>query len=152
MSERIAIVGSRQGADTEAVIQFVRALHVKHPDSVLVSGGAEGVDRIAETTWLGLGGELISYRPTKVADEKYVIEEWKLGGEQPQVRVMIEQPSFENYKSACLWRDHLISEEADRIVGFFAPQGSRGAEFTLSWGEESQPKPRYRYFAQVPCE
>ena len=152
MSEKVAIVGSRQGASYEDVLGFVTEMYARHPDTILVSGGAMGVDRIAETTWQGLGGEVLSYRPTKLADEKYVIEEWKLGGSEPSVRQMIEHPSFENFKSAALYRDTLISEVADRIVGFMSAMGSPGAEFTLGWGEESQPKPRYRYYAQMPCD
>jgi predicted Rossmann fold nucleotide-binding protein DprA/Smf involved in DNA uptake len=45
VSERIAVVGSRQGADLEQVERFVRALHSRQPSSLLISGGAAGVDK-----------------------------------------------------------------------------------------------------------
>jgi predicted Rossmann fold nucleotide-binding protein DprA/Smf involved in DNA uptake len=43
---RVAIVGSRDYPDLDAVKCFVEKLP---PDSVVISGGARGVDRIAET-------------------------------------------------------------------------------------------------------
>lgn len=148
MTECVAIVGSREGADEEAVRRFVRALHAKHPDTILLSGGAPGVDTVAEQEWLSLGGRLKSYRPTKVRDEHYEVEVWELGGETPMVYRLQDFPSFENYKSAALARDTLIADEADRLVGFTRRGGSRGTAFTMAWGEESQPKPRYH----IPCE
>lgn len=43
---RIAIIGSREYRDSQAVIDFVDSLP---EDTVIVSGGAPGVDQIAET-------------------------------------------------------------------------------------------------------
>jgi hypothetical protein len=161
VAERVAIVGSREGADEADVRHFVTALHVKHPDIILVSGGAPGVDIIAEQLWLSLGGKVDSYRVVASKWEtqgntmravQYGVEKWELGVENPRVFALIEHPSFADYKSTALYRDTLISETADRIVTFQAPRGSRGAGFTAEWGEESQPKPRYNYFAKMPCE
>jgi hypothetical protein len=44
---RVAIVGSRDYPDLDQVVQFVRGLP---SDTVVVSGGARGVDRTAEQT------------------------------------------------------------------------------------------------------
>ena len=145
MSERVAIVGSREGVPAEVVRSFVRQLWEKHPDTILVSGGAVGVDRIAEQEWLRLGGQVESYRPVQMAVDVYGVEKWELGGSSPRVYALVNDLTFENYKSAALYRDTMIAEAADRIVGFVKRGGSRGTEFTLEWGEESQPKPRYRY-------
>lgn len=47
---RVAIVGSRQGVQSAAVERFVSVLGRKYPDSVVVSGGAQGVDSWAVET------------------------------------------------------------------------------------------------------
>jgi len=48
MSFRVAIVGSRDYPQPGAVRGFVRSLAAEHQDLVIVSGGARGVDLIAE--------------------------------------------------------------------------------------------------------
>jgi hypothetical protein len=146
--EYVAVVGSREGVDDDVVVKFVTALWKKHPNTILVSGGAKGVDERAEQTWLALGGRVLSYRPKKLADEHYVIEVWALGDDKPIVYILSDFPSFADYKSAAFARDTLIAETAHRIVGFQRSGGSRGTQFTMTWGEESQPKPRY----VMPCE
>jgi len=45
---RVAIVGSRSGVDLDQVQAFVRRLADEHPHTIVVSGGAPGVDRAAE--------------------------------------------------------------------------------------------------------
>lgn len=145
--ERVAIVGSRQGADLEDVIGFVRALWAKHPDTILVSGGALGVDLAAENEWCSLGGSVESYRPKAIGPVEWAIEKWELGP-TPSVRLLIEDPTFANFKSAALYRDMLIAEVSNRVVAFMAPGGSRGASFTAEMGE-NYGKDTYRYFAEA---
>lgn len=164
MSERVAIVGSRWGASEQDCRNFLTSLYAKHPDTIIVSGGADGIDKIAETHWMGLGGKVESYRPVSRKFEKqpdgkahvteWGIEKWTLGVEEPRVQQLLDHPTFADYASACLYRDTLISESSDRIVSFQGPGGSWGAGFTTEWGEESQPKPRYTFFPSTvaPCE
>ena len=45
MTEKIAVIGSRRGADLEQVERFVRALYLRQPSSLLISGGAAGADK-----------------------------------------------------------------------------------------------------------
>jgi len=45
---KVAIVGSRSYPHPESVRQFVQQLAEKYPDAIVVSGGARGVDSIAE--------------------------------------------------------------------------------------------------------
>lgn len=154
-TEYVAVVGSRQGASEDSVRHFLSVLYAKHPDVIVVSGGADGVDKIAESHWLGLGGRVLSYRPTAWEFEtlpggkrhvtKWVIEEWRLGGAEPNVTMLLDHPSFADYASACLYRDTLINEKADRLLSFQRAGGSRGASFTMEWREDVDDKPRYRY-------
>lgn len=145
MPERVAIIGSRAGADLQQVDDFVYALRSKHPGTIVVSGGASGVDKLAETTWLSFGGRVESYRPVIVRDS-YGIEKWELGGDQQKVYVMAEEPTFENFKSAALYRDMLIAEVSDRVVAFFRSGYSRGAGFTKEIAE-GYGRPTYEYMA-----
>ena len=134
-SERIAIVGSRQGADLEQVERFVRALYLRQPSSLLVSGGAAGVDKHAEQTWLGLGGRVQSFRPKRNYAGSYAVEVWNLGGDEPSVGVLGEpHPTWADYRSAALYRDSLIAEKSDRIVAFYRRGRSHGTTVTMDFG------------------
>ena len=44
---RVAIVGSRDYPDMNRVWQFVTQLAARRPDTIIVSGGARGVDTVA---------------------------------------------------------------------------------------------------------
>lgn len=59
MSERIAIVGSRDYSDLEAVRKYIRGLP---KDVTIISGGAPGVDRTAEREARKLGLALVIYK------------------------------------------------------------------------------------------
>ena len=144
VSETVAVVGSREGADLEHVSAFLVALMRQQPDTILLSGGARGVDKWAEQTWLSLGGRVRSLRPRRVGDEDYAVEEWQLGGRQPQTFRRTDLPTGADYSSACLIRDIQIADEATRVVAFFRYGLSRGAGFTAEWAE-GLGKPTYKY-------
>lgn len=59
MGDRVAIIGSRDFADLDAVRAFVRGLPV---DTVVVSGGARGVDRVAAAEAQRCGLTIVVYR------------------------------------------------------------------------------------------
>ena len=136
---KLAVVGSRQGADLEHVRQFVSALP---SDTVIVSGGAVGVDRTAESTWLSRGGRVLSFRPKEYrerygSDSEYGIEVWDLGGDNPCVHELTNwRGAPADYKSACIIRDILIAETADRLVAFYKRGRSWGAGFTQGWAHD----------------
>jgi len=44
---KVAIVGSRDYPDLQAVWNFVERLAARRPDAIIVSGGARGVDTVA---------------------------------------------------------------------------------------------------------
>ena len=133
MSERVAIVGSRQGADHKAVVALLEALKAQQPDTIVVSGGAKGVDELAESAWFRLGGRVRSYRPAKWGDV-YGIEIWNYGGNQPaQISPCAEQRvTFADFRSAAIYRDWMIAEDADRLCAFYRVGGSPGTAITES--------------------
>lgn len=148
MPEHIAIVGSRQGANLDDVRSFVEALWQRQPDSVVVSGGAAGVDSLAESEWSRRGGKVKSFRPIALGLERYAIQTWEYGGDdQPRVYIDTRDPDFTNYSSACLYRDMLIAETATRLVAFYRRGRSRGTAFTVENAREAHGKPVYEYEA-----
>lgn len=131
---KVAVVGSREGVDLGRVHMILLDLHRKHPDAVVVSGGAGGVDTFAEQMWLKLGGKVISFRLVKVNnpnDNEYGIQKWELGGENPMVYMLGEpHPNWADWKSAAYYRNALVAEEADRGLAF-RYRGSRGTGDTI---------------------
>lgn len=146
---KLAVIGSRQGADLEHVISFLASLRESQPDIVLVSGGAEGVDSTAEQTWLSLGGQVISFRAKRFADEGfdevYGVERWDLGTDDPLCVDLIHEPTFADYVSALKYRDMLIAQECTRLVSFQKLGGSRGSSFTAEVAEVAEGKPVFRF-------
>jgi predicted Rossmann fold nucleotide-binding protein DprA/Smf involved in DNA uptake len=133
MPERVAIVGSRHDADLEHVERFVRALHEHQPDTLLVSGGADGVDKTAEQLWLSFGGRVLSFRVRQLSPIKFAVERWELGGENPRVFALADHPTWADRTSALFYRDSLIAEAAERLVAFFRRGRSSGTAVTVDF-------------------
>ena len=91
MGTKIAIVGSRDYQHLDRVRTFVESLP---PDTVIVSGGARGVDREAEVTAKRCGLKVIVFYPN-----------WKPNG------------VYDN--QAGMKRNALIINEADQVVAFW---------------------------------
>ena len=96
---RIAIVGSRDYPDLQAVRDYVSGLP---KDTLIVSGGARGVDSTAETTARAEGLQVMSIRPN-----------WSEG------------------RGAGLARNTHIVENADAVVAFWDGV-SRGTADTIA--------------------
>ncbi len=60
---RVAIVGSRDYPDLQAVWKFVERLAARRPDAIIISGGARGVDTTAATAGRMCGLEVIEHEP-----------------------------------------------------------------------------------------
>lgn len=144
--ERVAIVGSRQGADLQAVRAFVIALHEKYPDTILVSGGADGVDHEAEQTWLSLGGRIVSFRVRQI-EGGYGVEKWELGGSQPRLFLLANEPVWADYTSALFYRNLLVAEECDRLVLFHKRGWRGGGSMAADSAKVAYEKPVYEYEA-----
>jgi len=137
--EKVAVVGSSEGADVEHVERFCREMYAYDPTIILVSGGDKShelmsVDWRAEQTWLSLGGAVISFRPKPLSpydfEPVWGIERWELGGEQPRVWSPAEDPHFADRTSVCFYRNILIAEECDRLALFHKPGWSGGGGHT----------------------
>jgi predicted Rossmann fold nucleotide-binding protein DprA/Smf involved in DNA uptake len=142
---KLAVVGSRQGADLEHVKEFLRGLYELQPNTVLVSGGANGVDQTAEQAWRESGGRVLSFRPKKLDDENYGIEVWELD-DRPRVYLYEGYPTGRTYKDAAFLRDILIAETCDRLVAFYKRGRSWGAGFTEGWAHDMG-RPTFAYEA-----
>lgn len=144
----IAVVGSRKGVSPDRVAAFVAKLWDRYGrEAVLVSGGADGVDRVAEATWQALGGEVHSYRiknfNTDITQEdSWGIEVWMLASGENRTSFIYhpgDQPRFANAASALTYRTMLIAEKADRGVAFWDGR-SRGTALCIdSFYAEKKP-------------
>lgn len=152
MPERVAVVGNRKGADMQQVVQFMDALHAAQPDTIVISGGADGVDQMAESTWFRLGGRIISYRPASYLDA-WGIEVWHYGGQGTAYVLPADEHRVQlaNYRDAALYRDFLIACECDRLVAFFADERKKmysGAATTLGMAADRK-VPTYPFVAHA---
>jgi hypothetical protein len=129
--ERIGVVGNRTGADMSQVVAFIDSLFLAQPDSILISGGAKGVDQMAESAWYRLGGRVRSYRPAPF-DDGFGVEIWNYGAfETPHVLgVEHQRVNFKDYKGAALYLDWMIAEDVDRLVAFYRDSMAKHASGT----------------------
>lgn len=97
---KVAVVGSRSITVAEI------ARHIPKETSLIISGGAIGVDTLAE----------------QYADEN-------------GIEKLIIYPDYDLYgKSAPLIRDRIIVDRADMVIAFWDGQSS-GTEFTISYAK-----------------
>lgn len=101
-------------------------LAAKYPEAVIVSGGARGVDQMAEKVarWSGL--DWISYRPYEFENmegkPEFSITTFT-NGERAQAIVVekkrrISPPTFSTYGSAAMFRNTWIVQDAEVVVAF----------------------------------
>jgi hypothetical protein len=104
----VAIVGSREYADLDRVRRYVRTLPI---GTMVVSGGAKGVDSVAAQTARQCGLAVIEHLP-----------DWKRYG-----------------KSAGMIRNATIVQDADLVVAFWdqkSPGTKRSIEIARQLGKE----------------
>src|SRR4051812_10396313 len=112
----VAVVGSRKWTMLIDVQRYVERIAQKHPRAIIVSGGAEGVDRTAEEAAAALGLDVISYRPYEYENMEYKREfsiETVTKGERAQAIVVaksrrINTPYFRTYGQAAIFRNGWI--------------------------------------------
>lgn len=132
----VAIVGSRKWPDLGRVAAYVERIAEKHPDAIIVSGGAIGVDRMAEEMAAALGLDWISYRPYEYENMEYRKEfsiETLAEGDAAQAIVVakrrrISPPFFRTYAQACFHRNGWIVDDAEVVVAFHAGGSSGTAD------------------------
>jgi len=99
VSERVAIVGSRAHPNLEIVREYVRGLL---PGTVVISGGADGVDSVAHGMAVALQLGICTHRAIDRV---------------PLTRAL-------SGRDRLFWRNTLIALDCDRMVVF--PDGSKG--------------------------
>lgn len=137
----MGVVGSRDFADLDLVRSWVSRLARKHPEAVVVSGGARGVDRTAETEARKRGLHVASFRPYSydaISDRTEYSIETHTFGERAQDVVAgrrINPPFFSSYRSAAFHRNGWIVDASDHVVAFWDGR-SRGTLDTIARAEK----------------
>jgi hypothetical protein len=115
MSEIVAIVGSREYPDTNDVRDYIDTL--RFFDIEIVTGGASGVDKVAEEYALSLG-----------------------------MAVWVVSPNYGQYgRRAPLIRNTMIAQECDRMVAFWDGR-SRGTMDAVRKARQMGKPVDVRYF------
>lgn len=116
MSDLLAVIGSR-GYDGD--VRYAMDACLRGCDGV-VSGGARGVDRDAETYAKELGLRVVSYRPRKEG-AGYVVDCWDEGENLgPVPRPTTGWPwRFPDFRSAAVRRNWWIVTEATRVLALW---------------------------------
>lgn len=130
---KVAIVGSREFPNLIQVHEFVAKLAAKHPDAIVVSGGARGVDRAAEDAAHRLGLPVISFRPFEFEKDKFCVRRIETNA-AAEVKSKTTLPhTYRSYGQAAFARNEDIVREAEIVCAFTI--GSRGTANTLDIAE-----------------
>lgn len=138
---RVAIVGSREYPNLEEVVQYMGYLK---PDDIVVSGGARGVDRMAEDTakalglttiifevHSGFGGRNDFYIVRKAEAGRNAKDEW-----YPYNDATTIDPQYPTFGAAAYVRNRYIVEAADEVVAFYDGK-SKGTRNTIALAGEA---------------
>lgn len=121
---KVAVIGSRVYPDDKKG-NIARLVAELPEGTVLVSGGARGVDQLAETCHKG---RVFSFRIYQGRNQ-YGVEFWDYGSKTPSIQRFDEY--FADAKSALKYRDFLIAHECDKLYAFWNGY-SKGTEFTAT--------------------
>lgn len=121
MSERVAIVGSRAHPDTSIVRAYVRALP---KGTVVITGGAAGVDAVAADEARRCGLRCIEHTPMRVGDAVRVVTYTCVRGDDRREVATTPLAPGSPYRDALLYRNTMIAVGCTRAAAF--PDGSRG--------------------------
>ncbi len=140
----VAIVGSRSWPEPDRVALFVGKLSEKYPEAVVFSGGARGVDILAEQTALECGLFVVSYRCT--AGKTWRVE--RAPGKDV-VAYMVEGGDYSASNStevakALMRRNSWIVAPAARVVAFHDGDSSGTADSIAKAVELRKPTFVYR--------
>ena len=124
MPERVAIVGSRDYPDLGEVTAYVDSLPAM---TVVVSGGARGVDQAAEKAARARGLTVVSYRPVKHDKAWRVVRETFIGDAWERIP---REATFPTFRQVAFFRNGLIAEDCTKMVAFWDGQ-SRGTHNAL---------------------
>lgn len=126
MSERVAVVGARNHPNLDLVREYVRSL----PDgTVVVSGGADGVDTAAREAAIACKLLCVEYVPT---ESRVVLRKvWREAANMPDTSDAYGIGSRNvSTRDVLLFRNTMIAVACTRAVVF--PDGSRGGCWDLA--------------------
>jgi hypothetical protein len=114
---RVSCIGSRNWTDLQAVSIKLNETFNELGQFIVVSGGADGPSKMAETTAQEFGFPVISFRPVKIAgglteEDEFGVDEWRLYRGGGQV-IHHREPTWADWRSAAGFRSLLIAERAD---------------------------------------
>lgn len=134
---RLVIVGSRGYPLLDLVRSFVQRLK---PETVIVSGGARGIDSAAEAAALERGSRVISIRPYEFDSiygrKEYSIDIWS--SFTVSLKERIGPPCFRSYGQAAMFRNGWIVGLSDGLVAFWDGK-SRGTRDSIERANRSLP-------------
>lgn len=99
-----------------------------HGMFILVSGGAEGASLAAERTAQEFGLPVISFRPVKVDDETFAVDEWRM--HRGQCKIVRDEITWADWQSAANFRSLLIADRSDEGYAFW-DGFSRGTAYEI---------------------
>lgn len=114
---KIAFLGSRTWQDAQRVSLQINECFSEHGQFMLVSGGAEGVSKVAEETAKEFGIPLLSLRPVQIGPDEYGVDEWRIF--RGRAQIVREKLTFADWKSAAFWRSLLITDRVDEGYAFW---------------------------------
>ena len=120
---RVGVIGSRDYPELGDVVNAISALE---PGTVIVSGGARGVDRTAEVAAQERGLHVVSFRPHE--DSKrglFFIVEYHDGVEDH-----MHSRIYSKFATAAFARNALIVNSVDHLIAF-QYNGSRGTQDSI---------------------
>lgn len=120
---KIAVVGSRDWSDAQAIALLINELYNTHGAFMLVSGGADGACRVAEATAHEFGFPVISFRPIKLkgdqtTEDEFGVDEWRLHRGKGEI-VHHYEPTWANYGAAAHYRSWLLADRCDEGHAFW---------------------------------
>ncbi len=117
---KVAVVGSRFGVDQTRVAAFMDVLYAREPETVIVSGGAEGADSFAEQAWRAQGGNVISFRPKQLPSGGFTVVKYELSARPTAFDLyLLGHPTWADFAGAAFYRNMLIADEVERCVAFW---------------------------------
>lgn len=118
----LAVIGSRAYPNLSEVQRYVDTLPL---DTVVVSGGARGVDWTAEVEARQRGMYVVVWDILGNRHKGYWVNRVEANGHGAEIG--IPQRHFEKFGPAAYWRNTQIVQEADRVVAFWngASPGTR---------------------------
>lgn len=129
----VGVVGSRDFPTLHLVSRYVEQIAAKYPNARILSGGARGVDTLAEDHAVRCGLEMVSYRPYEYENMRFEPEfsiEVVSHPEHLRLERRINPPHFKKWTGAAFCRNGWIVQDADHIVVFWDGRSSGADNMT----------------------